>query len=55
MWANLVRWLGVPLVKELLGRLIKFISREIEIQKEKREIKRKKKTGNPSDDFDNLS
>lgn len=55
MWANLIKWLGVPLLKELLGRLIKLISKEIEIQRVKRERKKKQVNGNPSpDDFSKL-
>lgn len=54
MWQTLIKWLGIPLVKELLGALVKFIAKEIEIQKAKREIKKNKKTGNSRDDFNNL-
>lgn len=52
---KLIQWVGLPLLKDLISSLYSFVKREVEIQKAKREISKKKTDSNPTpDDFSKL-
>lgn len=54
-FAKLIQWVGIPLIMELVERLVSLIKKEIKIQRRKREIK-KRPQGKPSQsDFDDLA
>ena len=53
--AKLVQLVGIPLVMELVEKLVSYIKKEIAIQKAKREIRQNQVDSNPNpDDFNKL-
>lgn len=52
---GLVKYLGIPLLMEVIEKFVSLIKREIKIQRAKREIRKKKVDTNPTpDDFGEL-